>query len=52
MAVIRGRHRFRLLVKAPKEVDLQTYLKAWLDALPQPKGDLRVQVDVDPYDFL
>ncbi len=52
LAVIRGRHRFRLLVKAPKEVDLQAYLKAWLDALPQPKGDLRVQVDVDPYNFL
>ena len=52
LAVFRGRHRFRLLVKAPKEVDLQACLKTWLDALAQPKGDLRIQVDVDPYDFL
>jgi primosomal protein N' (replication factor Y) len=52
LAVVRGRHRFRILVKAPKEIDLQAYLKSWLEALPQPKGDLRIQVDVDPYNFL
>jgi primosomal protein N' (replication factor Y) len=52
LAVIRGRHRFRLLVRAPKEVDLQAYLRAWLEVLPKIKGDLRLQVDVDPYSFL
>src|SRR5262249_43077288 len=35
LAVIRGRHRWRLLVKAPREVDLQGYLRAWLDQLPK-----------------
>jgi primosomal protein N' (replication factor Y) (superfamily II helicase) len=52
LAVIRGRHRFRLLVKAPRELDLQAYLRAWLGALPKPPSDLRLTVDIDPYSFL
>jgi primosomal protein N' (replication factor Y) len=52
LAVIRGRHRFRLLVKAAREADLQAYLRLWLGALPKPKGDIRLTVDVDPYSFL
>ena len=53
IAVVRGRHRYRLLLKAPKEVDVQGYLRAWLDLLPPVKGgDLRLQVDIDPYNFL
>jgi primosomal protein N' (replication factor Y) (superfamily II helicase) len=52
LSVIRGRHRWRLLVKAPRETDVQAYLRSWLSALPQVKGDLRLTVDVDPYNFL
>jgi len=52
LAVIRGRHRWRLLVKAPREVDIQAYLRAWLAVLPEAKGDLRLTVDIDPYGFL
>jgi primosomal protein N' (replication factor Y) len=52
LAVIRGRHRWRLLVKAPREADLQAYLRAWLAALPDPRGDLRLTVDIDPYSFM
>jgi primosomal protein N' (replication factor Y) len=52
IAIVRGRFRYRILVKAPKEVDLQSYLRAWLDNLPKLKGDLRLQVDIDPYNFL
>jgi primosomal protein N' (replication factor Y) len=52
IAVIRGRHRWRLLVKAPRDVDVQAYLRAWLGALPPLKGDLRLSVDIDPYSFL
>jgi primosomal protein N' (replication factor Y) len=50
--VVRGRHRWRLLVKAPRELDLQAYLRAWLAALPEIRGDLRLTVDIDPYSFL
>ena len=52
IAIVRGRHRWRLLVKAPREMDIQGYLRAWLAQAPQPNGDLRVQVDIDPYSFL
>ncbi len=50
--VVRGRHRWRLLVKAPREADIQGYLREWLSIAPEPKGDLRLSVDVDPYNFL
>ena len=52
IAVIRGRYRWRLLAKAPRELDVQSYLRAWLDALPPIKGDLQLSVDIDPYGFL
>jgi primosomal protein N' (replication factor Y) len=52
LSVIRGRHRWRLLVKAPRDIDVQGYLRAWLGALPPLKGDIRLTVDVDPYSFL
>lgn len=52
IAVVRGRYRWRLLVKAPRELDLQGYLRAWLAALPKPPADLRLAVDIDPYNFL
>jgi primosomal protein N' (replication factor Y) len=52
LSVIRGRHRWRLLAKAPREIDMQAYLRAWLSALAPLKGDLRLTVDIDPYSFL
>jgi primosomal protein N' (replication factor Y) len=52
LSVIRGRHRFRLLVKAAREADLQAYLRLWLGAVPKAHGDVRLVVDVDPYSFL
>jgi primosomal protein N' (replication factor Y) (superfamily II helicase) len=52
LAVIRGRYRFRLLVKATREADLQAYLRLWLSAVPKAKGDIRLTVDIDPYSFL
>lgn len=52
IAVIRGRHRWRLLAKAPREIDIQNYLRAWLSRIPPLKGDVRLSVDIDPYNFL
>lgn len=52
LSVIRGRHRYRLLIKAAREADLQAYLRLWLSAVPKAKGDVRLVVDVDPYSFL
>jgi primosomal protein N' (replication factor Y) len=47
---IRGRHRVRLLVKAPKGVALQEALARWI-APVRLKGDLRLSVDIDPQSF-
>jgi primosomal protein N' (replication factor Y) (superfamily II helicase) len=51
IAVIRGRHRWRFLVKATREKDIQGFLRQWLKDV-KPKGSLALQVDVDPYSFL
>ena len=52
LAVVRGRHRFRLLVKSPRRFDLSAYLREWLAAVPGRKGKIRLDVDVDPQSFL
>jgi primosomal protein N' (replication factor Y) len=52
LALVRGRYRFRLLVKAPRAFDLSSYLRDWLAAAPKPKGKLKLEVDVDPQSFL
>ncbi len=52
LALVRGRYRFRLLVKTERNVDLQGYLRAWLARAPKPRGNVRVAVDVDPQSFL
>ena len=35
ISVVRGRHRWRLLLKAPREVDMQTYLREWIALMPE-----------------
>ena len=35
LSVIRGRHRYRLLVKSAREADLQAYLRLWLSQVPE-----------------
>ena len=50
IARVRGRHRIRLLVRAPKGVALQPALRAWLAAAPWP-ASVRVAVDIDPQSF-
>src|ERR1700741_4635675 len=52
LAVIKGRYRFRLLVKSLRNVDLSEYLREWLGGGPKTKGNLKLEVDVDPQSFL
>jgi primosomal protein N' (replication factor Y) len=52
LAVVRGRHRFRLLVKSPRPFDLSAHLRAWLANAPAPKGDVKLELDIDPQSFL
>ncbi len=51
LSLIRGRHRWRFLIKAPRETDVQAFLRQWLSGI-EAKGALRLAVDVDPYSFL
>ncbi len=52
LAVLRGKYRLRLLVKAPRCADLQGFLRRMLRQAPKPRGGVRVIVDVDPHNFL
>ena len=53
LAILRGRHRRRLLLKTPRDVAVQPILRAWLATFPRlGRGDSRVEVDVDPVSFL
>ncbi len=51
LAMLRGRHRFRLLVHARRAFDVQDVLREWLGAVAWP-AKVRVTVDVDPYSFV
>jgi len=51
LAILRGRHRRRFLVKAERGVNLQAALRDWLGRV-RVAGSARVQVDIDPYSFL
>ena len=51
MALLRGRHRRRLLLKVRRDVPVQPILRSWLSSVVVPRGG-RVDVDVDPISFL
>jgi primosomal protein N' (replication factor Y) len=51
LAMLRGRHRQRLLVHASRSLDVQDVIRDWLGAIDW-SAKVRVSVDVDPYSFL
>lgn len=51
MAILRGRYRFRLLVKATRRINMQKYLSAWLKRVPK-NNAIRLGLDIDPYSFM
>ncbi|MEO8455424.1 MAG: primosomal protein N' [Sphingomicrobium sp.] len=51
LAMLRGRHRQRLLVHARRSLDVQDVIRDWL-AEVEWSSKVRVSVDVDPYSFL
>jgi primosomal protein N' (replication factor Y) len=51
-AVLRGRHRFRLLAQAEKASKLHDWLRAWLARAPKERGTVKVAIDIDPMSFL
>ncbi|HTG37695.1 primosomal protein N' [Sphingomonas sp.] len=51
LAMLRGRHRFRLLVHARRVFPVQDAIRDWLGGVDWP-ARVRVAVDVDPYSFV
>ncbi|MGI3776561.1 MAG: primosomal protein N' [Janthinobacterium lividum] len=51
LAILRGRHRRRLLLRTRREIAVQPILREWLARVPVGRG-VRVDVDVDPVSFL
>lgn len=51
LALLRGRHRRRFLLKTSRDIAVQPLLRVWLERIGLP-GSVRLQVDVDPYSFL
>ncbi len=50
-AILRGRHRRRLLLKTRRDVAVQPILREWLTHV-RATGTARIDVDVDPVSFL
>jgi primosomal protein N' (replication factor Y) len=52
VAVIRARHRVRLIVKSPRRTDLQGFLRAMIRAAGPMRNGAKLEIDVDPASFL
>ncbi|MDX3927605.1 MAG: primosomal protein N' [Shinella sp.] len=52
LALIRGRHRFRLLVHGRRGSDMQGFLRMMLANGPRERASIHVQLDIDPQSFL
>ena len=51
LALLRGRHRYRLLINARRSAEVQRIIRDWLGPLRFPPG-VRIAVDIDPYSFV
>jgi primosomal protein N' (replication factor Y) len=56
LAILRGRHRRRFLLKCRRDISPQAVLRRWLQDRGRKggggKGDPAIQVDIDPYSFM
>jgi primosomal protein N' (replication factor Y) (superfamily II helicase) len=51
LALLRGRHRRRFLIRAERDLALQPVLRRWLEGVRVPSS-VDVRVDIDPVSFL
>jgi primosomal protein N' (replication factor Y) len=50
LSYLRGKHRWRLLLKTSKDFPPQPLLRGWLSQVPLPSS-VSLHIDVDPYSF-
>ena len=51
IAVVRGQHRRRFLIRAERSVDLSAYMSAWRSRMKEAPS-VRIVLDIEPYSFL
>lgn len=49
--MLRGKYRYRFLVKAPRNINLPNYMRQWVAGVQTPRS-VRVKMDIDPMSFL
>jgi primosomal protein N' (replication factor Y) len=50
LAILRGKHRRRFLIKADKSISLQSFLAEWLTPIKTP-STIQLKIDIDPQSF-
>jgi primosomal protein N' (replication factor Y) len=51
LAKVRSRYRYRFLIKSMASIKVQKFISYWLELVKIP-SNIRVKVDIDPYNFL
>ncbi len=51
IAVLRGKHRRRFLVRADRNIDVSAFMTSWKERVKLP-SHVRVTLDVEPYSFM
>ena len=51
IAVLRGRHRRRFLIQAPRNLDLSSFMSSWKDRVKL-SASVRLTIDIEPYSFM
>jgi primosomal protein N' (replication factor Y) len=51
IAMLRGKHRQRLLIRCQPSINLQKMIQQWLTNIKIPAA-IKLQIDIDPYNFM
>jgi primosomal protein N' (replication factor Y) len=49
--LLKDKYRYRLLLKTSRQINIQKVINEWL-AMNKTTGNIRVEVDIDPYSFM
>ena len=51
LSLLRGKYRYRLLIKTTKNINIQEVIKKWM-SMVKIKSNVRVDIDINPYSFM